>query len=131
MGQSSSWECSHIDGSSYQPLLIHDSEKAILEKLVKWKDNRVYKSVEYNNQKLIFLWWVYSSRIVNGNKKIKAWLEAKGYIEGNNSMSDFLRPALKNVYVSYNTYHAMDDAILWYKISFFTVILVTDTYLKV
>ena len=55
MGQSSSWECSHIDGSSYQPLLIQDSEKAILEKLVKWKDNRVYKSVEYNNQKLILL----------------------------------------------------------------------------
>ena len=46
MGQSSSWECSHIDGSSYQPLLIQDSEKAILEKLVKWKDNRVYKSVD-------------------------------------------------------------------------------------
>ena len=70
MGQSSSWECSHIDGSSYQPLLIQDSEKAILEKLVKWKDNRVYKSVEYNNQKLILLQCVYSSRIVNGNKKI-------------------------------------------------------------
>ena len=79
MGQSSSWECSHIDGSSYQPLLIQDSEKAILEKLVKWKDNRVYKSVEYNNQKLILPQYVYSSRIVNGNKKIKAQLEAKDY----------------------------------------------------
>ena len=100
MGQSSSWECSHIDGSSYQPLLIQDSEKAILEKLVKWKDNRVYKSVEYNNQKLILLQYVYSSRIVNGNKKIKAQLEAKDYQEGNNSKSDFLGPALKNVYVS-------------------------------
>ena len=100
MGQSSSWECSHIDGNSYQPLLIQDSEKAILEKLVKWKDNRVYKSVEYNNQKLILLQYVYSSRIVNGNKKIKAQLEAKGYQEGNNSKSDFLGPALKNVYVS-------------------------------
>ena len=76
MGQSSSWECSHIDGSSYQPLLIQDSEKAILEKLVKWKDNRVYKNVEYNNQKLILLQYVYSSRIVNGNKKIKAQLKA-------------------------------------------------------
>ena len=32
-----------------------DFEKAILEKLVKWKDNRVYKSVEYNNEKLILL----------------------------------------------------------------------------
>ena len=100
MGQSSSWECSHIDGNSYQPLLIQDSEKAILEKLVKWKDNRVYKSVEYNNQKLILLQYVYSSRIVNGNKKIKAQLKAKGYQEGNNSKSDFLGPALKNVYVS-------------------------------
>ena len=100
MGQSSSWECSHIDGNSYQPLLIQDSEKAILEKLVKWKDNRVYKSVEYNNQKLILLRWVYSSRIVNGNKKIKARLEAKGYQEGNNSISNFLGPAPKNVYVS-------------------------------
>ena len=100
MGQSSSWECSHIDGSSYQPLLIQDSEKAILEKLVKWKDNRVYKNVEYNNQKLILLQYVYSSRIVNGNKKIKAQLKAKGYQERNNSKSDFLRPALKNVYVS-------------------------------
>ena len=100
MGQSSSWECSHIDGSSYQPLLIQDSEKAILEKLVKWKDNRVYKNVEYNNQKLILLQYVYSSRIVNGNKKIKAQLKAKGYQEGNNSKSDFLQPALKNVYVS-------------------------------
>ena len=100
MGQSSSWECSHIDGSSYQPLLIQDSEKAILEKLVKWKDNRVYKSVEYNNQKLILLQCVYFSRIVNGNKKIKARVKAKGYQEGNNSKSDFLGPALKNVYVS-------------------------------
>ena len=100
MGQSSSWECSHIDGSSYQPLLIQDSEKAILEKLVKWKDNRVYKNVVYNNQKLILLQYVYSSRIVNGNKKIKAQLKAKGYQEGNNSKSDFLRHALKNVYVS-------------------------------
>ena len=100
MEQSGSWEYSHRDGNSSQPLLVQDSEKPILEKLVTWKDNRVYKSVEYNNQKLILLWWVYSSRIVNGNKKIKAWLEAKGYIEGNNSMSDFLGPALKNVYVS-------------------------------
>ena len=79
---------------------IQDSEKPILEKFVTWKDNRVYKSVEYNNQKLILLWWVYSPRIVNGNKKIKARLEAKGYQEGNNSMSDFLGPALKNAYVS-------------------------------
>ena len=97
MGQSSSWECSHIDGNSYQPVLIQDSEKAILEKLVNWKDNRVYKSVEYNNQKLILLQCVYSSRIVNGNKKIKARLEAKGYQEGNNSTSDFLGPALKSL----------------------------------
>ena len=100
MGQSSSWECSHIDGNSYQPLLIQDSEKPILEKLVTWKDNRVYKSVEHNNQKLILLQWVYSPRIVNGNKKTKAQLEAKAYQEGNNSKSDFLGPALKNVYVS-------------------------------
>ena len=77
-----------------------DSEKAILEKLVKWKDNRVNKSVEHNNQKLILLQWVYSPRIVNGNKKTKAQLEAKAYQEGNNSKSDFLGPALKNVYVS-------------------------------
>ena len=105
MGQSSSWECSHIDGNSYQPLLIQDSEKPILEKLVTWKDNRVYKSVEYNNQKLILLQYVYSSRIVNGNKKIKAQLKAKGYQEGNNSKSDFLGPALKTVmsHPQYNT----------------------------
>ena len=77
-----------------------DSEKAILEKLVKWKDHRVNKSVERNNQKLILLQWVYSPRIVNGNKKTKAQLEAKAYQEGNNSKSDFLGLALKNVYVS-------------------------------
>ena len=99
MGQSSSWECSHIDGNSYQTDTT-DSEKAILEKLVKWKDNRVHKSVEHNNQKLILLQWVYSPRIVNGNKKTKARLEAKAYQEGSNSKSDFLGPALKNVYVS-------------------------------
>ena len=84
---------------------MQDSEKAILEKLVKWKDNRVYRSVEYNNQKLILLQCVYFSRIVNGNKKIKARLKAKGYQEGNNSKSDFLGPALKNVmsHPQYNT----------------------------
>ena len=48
-----------------------DSEKAILEKLVKLKDNRVYKSVEHNYQKLILLQWVCSPRIINGNKKNK------------------------------------------------------------
>ena len=60
------------------------------------------------------LQWVYSSRIVNGNKKTKARLEAKAYQEGNNSNGDFLGPAL-NIFMShsqYNTYHAMDDAIL-------------------
>ena len=62
-----------------------DFEKTILEKLVKWKDNRVYKSVEHNNQKLILLQWVYSPRIVNGNKKTKALLEVKAYQGGNNS----------------------------------------------
>ena len=77
-----------------------DFEKAILEKLVKWKDNRVYKSVEYNNEKLILLRWVYSSRIVNSNKKTKARLEAKGYQKGKFNKSDFLGPALKNVFVS-------------------------------
>ena len=48
----------------------------------------------------MLLQWVYSSRIVHGNKKTKARLEAKAYQEENNSKSDFLGPAIKNVYVS-------------------------------
>ena len=79
---------------------ITDSEKAILEKLVKLKDNWIYKSVEHNYRKLISPVWVYSPRIINGTKKTKAQLEAKAYQEGNNSKSDFLGPALKNVYFS-------------------------------
>ena len=76
----SSWECSHIDGTFLSTSTdTTDSEKAILEKLVKWKNSRVYKSVDYNNQKLILLTLVYSSKIVNGNKKTKARLVAKGY----------------------------------------------------
>ena len=51
----------------------------MLEKLIKWTDNRVYKSVDYyNHQKPILLQWIYSSKIVNGNKKTKGGLAAKG-----------------------------------------------------
>ena len=92
MGQISSWECSHIDGT-FLPTSTDTAyfEKAMLEKLIKWTDNRVYKSVDYyNHQKPILLQWIYSSKIVNGNKKTKAGLAAKGYQEGNNIKSDFL-----------------------------------------
>ena len=49
----------------------------MLEELVKWKDNRVYESVDYNNQTLISLRRVHSSKIVNVNKKTKARPVAK------------------------------------------------------
>ena len=63
----------------------------MLEKLVKWTDNRVYISVDYyNNQKPILLQWAYSSKIVNGNKKTRAGLVAKSCQEENNIKSDFL-----------------------------------------
>ena len=61
---------------------------------------QVYKSVERNNQKLMLLQWAYCSRIVHGNKKTKVRLEAKAYQEENNTKSDFLGRAIKNVYVS-------------------------------
>ena len=48
----------------------------------------------------MLLQWVYSSRIVHGNKKTKARLEAKAYQEENNSKSDFLVPAIENAHVS-------------------------------
>ena len=88
----SPWECSHIDGTFLSASAdTAYSEKAMLEKLVKWTDNRVYKRIDYyNNKKLILLQWVYSSKIVNGNKKTKAGLVAKGYQEENNIKSDFL-----------------------------------------
>ena len=88
----SPWECSHIDGTFLSASAdTAYSEKAMLEKLVKWTDNRVYISIDYyNNQKPILLQWAYSSKIVNGNKKTKAGLVAKGCQEENNIKSDFL-----------------------------------------
>ena len=87
----SSWECSHIDGT-FLPTSTDSaySEKAMLEKLVKWTDNRVYISVDYYNNQKPMLQWAYSSKIVNGNKKTKAGLVAKGCQEENNIKSDFL-----------------------------------------
>ena len=61
----------------------------MLEELDKLKDNRVYDRVDYNNQKLISLRWVHSSKIVNCNKKTEARLVAKGYLEENNIKSNF------------------------------------------
>ena len=50
----SSWEPRHIDEAFFSTATnITENEKAMLEELVKWKDNRVYESVDYNNQKLI------------------------------------------------------------------------------
>ena len=49
----SSWVPCHTDETFFSTTTnITDNEKAMLEELVKWKDNRVYKSVDYNNQKL-------------------------------------------------------------------------------
>ena len=49
---------------------------------------KVYESIEYNNQKLISLRWVHSSKIVDSNKKIKERGVAKRYQEENNIKSD-------------------------------------------
>ena len=60
----------------------------MLEELVTRKDDRVYETVDYNNQKPISLRWVHSSKIANGNKKTKARLVVKGFQEQNNIKGD-------------------------------------------
>ena len=86
----SSWEPSHIDKTFFPTSTdTTDTEKAMLEELATRKYNWVYESVDYNNQELIIsLGWVHSSKVANSNKKTKAWLVAKGYHKENNIKSN-------------------------------------------
>ena len=60
--------------------------QAKLYELDKWKENNVYTEVKYENQSYISLRWVNTCKYVDGCKKIKARLVARGFEEANSTV---------------------------------------------
>ena len=58
-----------------------DLAQAKFEELQKWKENNVYETVPYRGQKLISVKWVNTSKFVNGERRIKSRLVARGFQE--------------------------------------------------
>ena len=63
-------------------------QKSMMEELTEWKDNNVYNVVDFQNQKLISLRWVHTSKTQKRIKKAKSQLLAKGFQEQNKIKSD-------------------------------------------
>ena len=60
--------------------------QAKLYELDKWKENNVYTEVKYENQSYISQRWVNTCKYVDGCKKIKARLVARGFGEANSTV---------------------------------------------
>ena len=68
--------------------MIDDCEvnDAKLEKLVKWKANKVYGPVPFTGQKCISTRLVLTDKIISGQRKIKARQVARGFEEKNEEL---------------------------------------------
>ena len=52
-----------------------------MEELKKWRDDDVYEQVIFQRQSCITLRWVNTYKMMNGQKKIKSRLVARGFEE--------------------------------------------------
>ena len=67
---------------------------ATIDEIKKWKENHVIEPIYYNGQKTITTRWVLTEKFVNGKKKIKARLVARGFEEDS---SEILKDMFKNI----------------------------------
>ena len=58
-----------------------DVQQAKFEELENWRRNRVYEEVSFNHQEYISTKWVITEKAVEGEKKLKARLVARGFEE--------------------------------------------------
>ena len=58
-----------------------DVQEAKFEGLENWRRNRVYEEVPFNHQEYISTKWVITEKAVEGEKKLKARLIARGFEE--------------------------------------------------
>ena len=58
-----------------------DLLNAKLEELKKWRDNDVYEQIIFQRQSCTTLRWVNPYKMINGQKKIKSRLVARGFEE--------------------------------------------------
>ena len=58
-----------------------DIQQDKLEELENWTRNRVYEEVPFNHQEYISTKWVITEKAVDGKKKLKARLVARGFEE--------------------------------------------------
>ena len=58
-----------------------DILQAKLEELEKWEQNNVYEEVEFKDQSCITVRWVNTIKFVNGKRKVKCRLVARGFEE--------------------------------------------------
>lgn len=63
-----------------------DVMDAKIDELEKWKKNKVYENVENHGQKALSVRWVVTEKILNGKKKRKARLVARGFEETENDI---------------------------------------------
>ena len=52
-----------------------------MEELKKWRDDDVYEQITFQRQSCITLRWVNTYKMMNGQKKIKSRLVARGFEE--------------------------------------------------
>ena len=111
----SSWEPSHIDETFLSTINdMTDAENAMFSQKNQsnGKITGFTKVLTIIIKKLVFSKWVYCFKIVNGNKKTKAKLAAKGYQEESNIKSDFSTCNKESLSFSqHDTCHAIDDTI--------------------
>lgn len=61
--------------------------QAKLQELYSWKNNKVYEEVPNSGQKIISTKWIVTEKIINGDKKCKARLVARGFEEDNSELT--------------------------------------------
>ena len=58
-----------------------DLMQAKVEELNKWKQNNVYETVKFSGQSCVSVRWVTTTKFVNGKRKVKSRLVARGFEE--------------------------------------------------
>ena len=95
-------KCHHVDNESDMPNSLDealvakhgfsdtDVQQAKLEELENWRKNRVYEEVPFNHQESVCTKWVITGKAVEGEKKLKAGLLARGFEEQADVQTDSL-----------------------------------------